>query len=86
MGEGGSKITKKVLTYFMDDPSPLLAHACGKVPKEVLAAVYTTILLLRLMYESVDEQVFFLKFYIFRRPQKYDQISKLFLTLQTNFK
>ena len=53
-----SKIAKKVLTYFMDDPSPLLAHACGKVPKEVLAAVYTTILLLRLMYESVDEQVF----------------------------
>ena len=50
-----SKITKKELTYFMDDPSPLLAHACGKVPKEVLAAVYTTILLLRLMHESVDE-------------------------------
>ena len=55
MGEGESKITKKVLTYFMDDPSPLLAHACGKVPKEVLAAVYTTILLLRFIYESVDE-------------------------------
>ena len=55
MEKGVSKITKKVLTYFMDDPSPLLAHACGKVPKEVLAAVYTTILLLRFIYESVDE-------------------------------
>ena len=51
MAGGGG--VKNVLTYFMDDPSPLLAHACGKVPKEVLAAVYTTILLLRLIYESV---------------------------------
>ena len=70
MGEGESKITKKVLTYFMDDPSPLLAHACGKVPKEVLAAVYTTILLLRLMHESVDEQGFFCKVHIFLEGHK----------------